>query len=249
MTDRATVLITRPAADAGTTARAVAERGFAPLIEPMLSIRWLAPVLPDLENVQAILFTSANGVRGIARLAEIPDVPAWTVGDATAEAARAAGFRRIASAGGDARSLADAVTRDLRPDGGTLLHAAGSDVAGDLAAVLAGAGFDVHRAILYEAMPAVTLSPAARRALETEAVHSALFFSPRTVRTFVRLVTQAGLARWCGAVEALCLSRACAEAAGSCDEGTDRMWRAVRVADHPFQDALLALLPEPRRPA
>ena len=50
-------------------------------------------------------------------------------------------------------------TERLRPEGGRLLHVAGSDVAGDLAGLLRDAGFAIERVVLYEARPVAGLSP------------------------------------------------------------------------------------------
>ncbi len=78
------VLVTRPEEDASALAAALAARGFDALVEPMLSVAPAPGVTPplDLDGVQALLFTSANGVRALARLTERRDLPAFTVGDA-----------------------------------------------------------------------------------------------------------------------------------------------------------------------
>jgi len=72
------ILITRPEEDAKPLADALAERGIASVIEPLLAIRTLpetaAPLAEDLAGVQAILFTSANGVRAFAELSHRRDI-------------------------------------------------------------------------------------------------------------------------------------------------------------------------------
>src|SRR4051812_16935975 len=102
----------------------------------MLDIRNLDNVAIDLTNVQAVLFTSANGVRAFAAAERRRDIPAFAVGEATAAAARLAGFTTVDTAGGDVAALADLVRERLTPARGALLHAAGSAVAGDLSGVL-----------------------------------------------------------------------------------------------------------------
>ncbi len=76
------VLVTRPEEDAGALVAALAARGHETLVEPMLTVGPVPGVTPplDLEGVQALLFTSANGVRALARLAERRGSP----GDAVA---------------------------------------------------------------------------------------------------------------------------------------------------------------------
>src|SRR5262249_3430191 len=100
-------LVTRPEEDAAPLAAALAERGIDVTLEPLLSIHPLPDAPIDLTGVQALLFTSANGARSFAELAGgrgLPgwrDLPAFAVGDATATAARNAGFAHVESAGGD----------------------------------------------------------------------------------------------------------------------------------------------------
>src|SRR5579885_2968460 len=105
-----TALITRPEEDARPLADALKSRGIATVIEPLLSIRVLPEAAPgltqDLEGVQALLFTSANGARAFAELSPRRDIGVLAVGDATAAAARALGFSAVESAGGDVQALA-----------------------------------------------------------------------------------------------------------------------------------------------
>src|SRR5882724_6752731 len=86
-------LVTRPEEDAAPLAAALAERGIDVTLEPLLAIRPLPEAPIDLAGVQALLFTSANGVRSFAELAGGRDLAGWrelpvfAVGNATAAAA------------------------------------------------------------------------------------------------------------------------------------------------------------------
>ena len=64
MTKRA--LVTRPREEAEELAAALAARGLEALVEPLMEVHYQAAA-PDLEGVQAVLCTSANGVRALAR--------------------------------------------------------------------------------------------------------------------------------------------------------------------------------------
>ncbi|CAN0453389.1 unnamed protein product [Discosporangium mesarthrocarpum] len=193
-------------------------------------------VAPPLDGVQALLFTSANGVRVFADQSARRDIAAIAVGDASARAARDAGFAAVESAAGDIHDLAALVRRRLDPQAGPLLHPAGSVTAGDLAAMLSADGFDVRRYVAYAAEPVPCLPDAAVRALTTHGIAAVLLYSPRTAALFRELVETAGLTRFCAEIDALCLSRAVA------DRLSPRAFRAVRVAARPDQAALLALL-------
>jgi uroporphyrinogen-III synthase len=238
-------LVTRPRREAEPLAVRLAERGIDTVIEPMMTI--VDPVgvdsvsvgrgvVPDFAGVRAILCTSANGVQALARACDERGVPVFAVGDATARAARGAGFAAVESAGGDVDDLARLVAARLRPGEGRLLHVAGSETAGDLAGRLGLAGFAVERAVLYEARAADALSPATARLIDDGAIDLALFFSPRTAAIFGRLAETANVAGGLRATTALSISSAADEALG------DLPFRARLIATAPTQAALLALV-------
>jgi uroporphyrinogen-III synthase len=229
-------LVTRPRAEAAALAEALMARGIEAIIEPLLDIHYRDGPAPDLAGVQAVLCTSANGVRALARLSRERAVPLFAVGEASAARARAEGFTHVASAGGNVDDLALLARERLRPGKGRLLHVAGSDVAGDLAGQLCSAGFTVDRAVLYEARPAAGLSAGSVQALTAGLVDFALLFSPRTATIFARLAEQAGIAAALHNVTALSISAA-ADAALA---GTE--FRARHIAATPDQPGLLAAL-------
>jgi uroporphyrinogen-III synthase len=229
-------LVTRPRGEAQSLAAALALRGVDAIVAPLIEINYRDGPALDLADVQAVLCTSANGVRGLARASHERRVTLLAVGEATAACARAEGFAEIASAGGDVGDLARLAAARLRPQGGRLVHAGGSEVAGDLVAALRAQGFDIVRAILYEARPAAALGQETEQALRAGEVDFAVFFSPRTAAHFARLAAAAGVAGCCGAIAALSISAAAdAELAGL-------PWRERCVADRPTQAALLAAL-------
>jgi uroporphyrinogen-III synthase len=217
-------LITRPREDAEEIAGPLRERGIEPVIVPMLDIAFLPDPVLDLSGVQALLFTSANGVRAFAAACGARALPVFAVGDATAAEARRQGFASVQSAAGDVSSLTSLVIGNVDPKAGALLHVAGSAVAGDLAGQLGAEGFLLRRAVLYEARPAAGLSENIEEALQNKTIDIVLFFSPRTAATFVTLIRKAGLETACRAMTALCLSAAVAKAAG------DLPWRDMRCA-------------------
>ena len=232
------VLVTRPLPDAEAFAAELAARGHQAVIEPLLKI---APVpdaaLPEeLDAFQALLITSAAGLRAFAALTERRDLPVFAVGGASAAAARDAGFAQVESAGGDVDDLIRLVRSRLSPDEGLLLQAAGSVVAGDLKGALEAAGFTVTRAVLYTAETATELTAAGQAALREGGVDAVAVFSPRTAETLVTLLRDAGLAEASGRLWALCLSQA---VAAKLEQLT---WAGFAVAARPETGALLEAL-------
>jgi uroporphyrinogen-III synthase len=229
-------LVTRPRAEAVALAEALAARGIAAIIEPLLDIHYRSEPAPDLAGIQAILCTSANGVRALARLSAERAVKLFAVGEASAARARADGFIRVESAGGSVGDLVSLVRQRLNPAAGRLLHVAGTLVAGDLAGALREDGFAVDRAVLYEARPAAGLGAACVRALAAGIVDFALFFSPRTAAIFARLAERAGVAEAMRFVTALSLSEAADAGLGGLG------FRERHIAPRPDQPSLLAAL-------
>jgi uroporphyrinogen-III synthase len=230
------LLVTRPREDADALADALRALGVEPVLAPVMTIEPEPDIEIDLAGVQALLFTSANGVRVFAAASKVRDLPVLAVGDATARAAAKAGFAKIDSAGGDTHDLAALAAHTLDPKAGALFHPAGRDVAGPLKQALESQGFSVRRQTLYRASFARTLPDQARRAISDRTIDGVLFFSPRTAQSFVTLLREAALSDALSHSYAYCLSAAVAKIA------RDVQWKVVRVAAEPTQAALLELI-------
>lgn len=219
------VAVTRALPEAEATAAHLRAIGAEPVLAPLLTIEPRA-FDAGLDGVQALLFTSSNGVRAFAAASGERGVRTLAVGDATAEAARAASFADVGSAGGDVAALAAMAKATLDPGAGKLVHISGAHVAGDLAGALEAAGFIVERRIAYEARAATALPGAFAGPLD-----AVLFHSARAAETFARLGAPGA-----EKLTAACISAAVAKAARKV------AWQRVVVAPAPREDALLRAL-------
>jgi uroporphyrinogen-III synthase len=233
---RTQALVTRPREESERLASALAARGIGAIIEPMMEVHYCVAAALDLNAVQAILCTSANGVRALARVTGERGLPLLAVGETTASRALAEGFTSVASAGGGVTDLVCLAAARLRPQNGPLLHAAGNIVAGDLVGALRARGFVIERRVLYEARPVERLSTAAVSALRGRTIDFAAFFSPRTANIFVKLAGSAGVAGCCRTITSLAISAAVDAVL------TGLPWQDRRVAERPNQPALLDTL-------
>jgi uroporphyrinogen-III synthase len=233
------LLITRPQAEAETLAELLRARGHVALIAPLMEVQVLDGTDLPLLGVQAVLATSANGVRALAERTSRRDVRVFAVGPQTAEAARALGFVGVFSAEGDAAALAEFVADNLDPTKGALLHAAGAETAGRLSQALQARGFSVETIVLYEAVPVPQLPERAQTVLKDGTLDGVLLFSPRSAKVFASLVTEAKLAQACERVAAYCISAATATALNPV------IFSRVTVAGAPNQDGMLELIPPP----
>jgi len=163
-------------------------------------------------------------------------LPVFTVGDATAAAARAAGFATVHSADGAVGDLVRLITGRLPPAAGAVLHLAGEHRAGDLVGDLAAAGHAARSVVLYGARPVARLPDDAAAMLAAGGVDAALVYSARTAAALVAAAAAGGLAPALARLPCLGLSEAAlaplARAGG----------RDLRAAAAPNENALFALL-------
>lgn len=217
--------MTRPEPGASATARRLVTLGHEPALAPCLEIVSLPLRLPD--QVGALIVTSGQAIAPLP--ARWHGVPMFCVGDATANRARAAGFTRVESAGGDAGDLFRLIAARRLP--GTHLLASGERQGMALASQLREAGFSVLRRKVYAARPARVLPPDVAADLAAERIQAALFYSAETARAFVRLRPRNTVA-----ITAYALSQTVAAGLNGLP------WAAIRVAVAPTEADLMALL-------
>lgn len=210
------LIIVRPEPGASATAEAARAVGLDAVVMPLFEVRPLDWQPPDPSGFDALLLTSANSVRhGGTGLDRLKGLPAHCVGQATAAAARPAGFvvRSVGSAGVD--ELLQSLDPDLR-----LLHLCGADRKEP-----ADARQMIEPLPVYEAVELTVDLAGASGALV--AIHSA-----RAASTFGRNVDSQGLDR--GAIGVAAISPEAAAAAGP-------GWERIEAAAEPSDTALLAI--------
>jgi uroporphyrinogen-III synthase len=231
---RLRILVTRPREDGEEIARRLGAMGHQTLLAPLLSVKFLDGAPLDLAGIQAVLVTSANGVRALVRRTPNRHAVIFAVGPQSAAAAREAGFLRVQSSTGDAATLTQAVARWADPRAGILLHAAGEEANNALCERLTAQGFHARRENLYRMEKAARLPPQAVDAIRQSEVDAALFFSPKSAALFAACVARDGLAT--DRLIAICISANTAAALGKLT------FAEIRIAAAPNQDALLTCL-------
>lgn len=227
------LLVTRPEPDAARTAQTLRSRGHDALIAPLMRIEPVAAALAG--EWSAVLMTSANAARALeGRAPELRRLPVFAVGDATAQAAREAGFADVTSVGGFRGTLVDFVVARLGGRSDRLLYVAGEHRAGDLAGDLLRHGITVRVPVVYRAVTADVLPADAARALAAGEIDAVLHYSRRSAATAWRLIEQAGLLNAALSLAHYCLS---ADVAAPL-RGAAR----VHVASAPHEAALIDLV-------
>lgn len=216
----APVLVLRPQPAAARTAERLRALGLSPILYPLFVVEPLAWTLPDPAGFDAVLLTSANATRwGGGGMAAYAGLPAFAVGEATARAARAAGFQTVRTGGGDAASTLPLIAAAGHR---RVLHLCGEQVR-----LYDPCGLTVERCPVYRALPlgdaagfAACLPPAGSLA--------ALVHSPRAGARLDALAAPSDRAR----IAVAAISEAAAKA---CGQG----WRDKAVAARPREEALL----------
>lgn len=229
------ILVTRPQPQADTTARKLVAMGHEVVLEPLLRFQ---PLLLDEDvagGAKAIAVTSAKAIEALAfnKLTEpLQMLPLYSVGEATAQAAKAAGFQNILSAEGDVGSLANLIGQHNQE--GPVFYPAAMDRSGDLSGQLATIGVACNMVEAYQMAAASQLSAQAHRLIAAGEIDCALFYSLRTIQVFLSLCRLEKTTVFLNSMKALCVSKRVAEQATSFGE--------VFVAKAPSEDGLFELL-------
>lgn len=211
------LMVLRPEPGASATVERARAIGLDGLAMPLFAIEPISWDVPDPGMFDALLLTSANAVRrGGDALTQLRALPAYAVGEATAAAAREAGFEIAGEGDGGVERMLAAIPGDLR-----LLHLCGEH------RTAAPATHAINAVPVYRS--AELAAPANLRRIEgaVVAVHS-----PRAGARLAELADQFGIDR--AEVRIAAISEAAATATG---DG----WAMREAAETPDDDTLLAL--------
>ena len=215
------VLILRPEPGASETAARARALGLDPVVAPLFTVRPVPWEAPD-EGFDAVLLTSANAARhGGEGLRRLLHLPCHAVGEATAEAAREAGFASVATGPSDG---AAAVEQMAAAGVKRALHLCGRDHL-----PLSHPLISIERRSVYAADAADLLPRAAAEVAASGAL--VLLHSPRAAALFARLL---------GPREGVRLAAISEAAAAAAGEG----WAECGIAEQPRDQALLELAAE-----
>lgn len=216
------IIAIRP--EPGLTATLVAgrERGLAMIGVPLFEIRPLAWECPDPGTIDALLIGSANAIlHGGSNLARLAGKPVHAVGQATADAARDAGFDVASSGSGGLQDVLDAIAGPSR-----LLRIAGAEHV----ALSPPEGVVIDTVIAYE-NAALPFPETLVQALAEPAI--VLLHSAAAASHFAKQCTRLGIGR--EQVELAALGPRIGAAAGT-------GWRAVHIAPRPADRDLLEMV-------
>ncbi len=193
------LLITRPLHQAAATVFALEEDGHECVVSPVLVRQQLDLPQPS-DSFEIIVLTSRNAVDGLARQWPAKgreDWPVFTVGQATCDAATAAGFRGAIACGGTAPELVEEVATicQERPNPEVIgkpgiLYPCALQPAHDLPAMFERYDLKCAAWPVYAMDDAQEFTAEAVRGLREATLDGVLLYSARSARAFAALVSQ-----------------------------------------------------------
>ncbi len=230
------IIVTRPEEDGSPLKAKLEAMGHRVTLMPLLRIVPRPRAFIRKLRYQAIVATSANGIRALTGHPELKSIRMLTVGPQSMKAAKDAGFANAEAHGGDLDGLVAHIRKTLAPSAGPILYLSGNETAGDLEGQLTKAGFDCWRAIVYDAVQAKDPGPA-EALLRGRMADAVLLYSPRSARIWCKIIWDAGLAEEAASAHYFCLSKNVAAI-------LPKTW-ARTIAPSPEESAMLALLEPP----
>ncbi|MBL8576641.1 MAG: uroporphyrinogen-III synthase [Mesorhizobium sp.] len=230
------VLVTRPEPGASETTRRLETLGFQPIKLPLQETRPL-PVDDSAcpEDVAVVVVPSASAVRHAPRglLDKWAGAPCLAVGEATAQAARAAGFSQVREGGGDAEALAGDIIAN-KPSG-VVGYMCGKVRRPVFEQRLAAAGISVCVVETYDTLPIACDDRAVIEAVGTGSIDYVLVYSANAAELLLDLTTRKTLQNLFASTTWICISARVAELFSG-----DR--NKIVIAQEPNEEALLDAL-------
>jgi uroporphyrinogen-III synthase len=206
------LLVLRPEPGASATVARAKAMGLEAVAAPLFEVEAARWEIADTAGFGGLLLTSANAVRhGGTQLERLRNLPVYAVGEATAEAAREAGFNVAATGEGGVDALLGSIDAKLK-----LLHICGEDRRSPEDPARQIVAIAVYRSNPIDA-PNLTAADGT----------IALIHSPRAGRRFAELAGNRA------SIAIAAISQAAADVVGS-------GWQSLAVAEWPTDEALLA---------
>lgn len=214
------IWITRPLEQSVAMAAAMKQ---PTITAPVQEIAYLNPAIEG--TYDAVITTSQHGTVGVTKY---HDLPLYTVGDASVEAAQANGFTLATALSQDAVGLA-AMVISSQSKPARFLYLSGRETRVDIAKLLESQGHIVTTVVTYEALPKTTLPDTLLT--NWKQVTGVVLMSVGAAKAVQALTAQHKLN--VSGITAFCISTTVAAAAGALP------WAAIHISESPTQQSLI----------
>tara|TARA_Y100000590_G_C15699429_1_gene1006285 strand:+ start:946 stop:1671 length:726 start_codon:yes stop_codon:yes gene_type:complete len=230
------ILITRPEPDASDLTIKLISKGYKVLKSPIVDIIEYKNNLTDLDNISAVITSSKNGIRSLARANKNRNICLYVVGQASKEEAERIGYTNIRVGPGDAIGLCDLICDKLSPSHDDLIYISGRHQSFDISGYLISKKFNIKKVVLYEVKAKKDFPKKIIEAIKNNEIDALLFYSPRVAEIFVEFIQEKNLANQVKNFDVFCISAKVAKKIENVG------WRRVLIANYPDQKSIFSLL-------
>lgn len=234
------VLVTRTDNDMGPFMARLEAMGCTPIAAPMMEIEEVIEPPFDPDKCQAVVTTSANGIRVLSKATDRRDFLVFAVGPASARFAESLGFTNVKMAAGSGKALVGFMRRTIQPTDKPLVYFRADVVQLSIGQELKKANFRTIPRIAYRTKPRTQFNDETLAELNAPTPPEvAVFMSIRGCRLFGDCLDRSGLSDKTSQMIAVSISPAVS------DFVRERAWkRVITAADTNGQailDAIAAL--------
>lgn len=231
------ILVTRPQPVADEFAEKLRREGFQTYIAPLMEYVEVKGALGDLSVYQACVFTSAQAVQVFCKKTDDRHLPALVVGEATARAARQAGFAQVYSAEGDASTMIALIGDRVKSMSlKKVIHPCSDDTPNDIAKAVTRLGVKMVMKVIYKANFITEFPDDVMQALRRNGIDTITLFSARSAANFVKILCRKEWRGVSAKLNVVCISKRVA------DKLKPLPWHTVSVAAQPHTEAMLETL-------
>lgn len=208
------IWVTRSRPSSEDSETAWRDAGFTPLMEPLLEIE---PVSHErLSDTDVLIYTSKNAIDPVSCAGQ----RAICVGDATAEKAKAVGYRDVISVDGTSADVTEWIVANV-PKSQTICHVSAWHVRGSIVEDLQALGYTARRVKTYRSVP--------KDIWPSGSFSMVALYSPLAAKTFADNAKGRNVSE----LTVICISEATAE------EVRDLQPKSIIISKRPREDELI----------
>ena len=206
------ILITRPLIDSEDLMGKLFSLGHKIIHIPTLRI---LPIKSDLININqydALIFTSANAIRNLKAESKEKSKPCFCVGSITEKIARQLGYNNTLSAGGTVNALKNLIINSNKLDEKSKIsYFCGDNISYNLDVELKKEGYDIKKIINYSSEKITDLSNENKKIIENNVPDLIFIYSLRSAQSFVEISKNYSLYPLMTGSTVMCISKKVAD--------------------------------------
>ena len=200
------IVITRPKEDSAQLLEKLNKLGHTTTHLPVIKIEKLETKKINLENYEAVIFTSSNAIRFMNIEKFNSKIKCFCVGRATELTAKQAGFINTNSSEGTVDSLIELIIRTLDSKSGKLLYLSSEFISKDLDIDLINEGYLVDRISNYTSVPVEKVDDTVLNFIKKNPPDVFFIYSSKSAKNLFNLINKYSLLNLVTNSHLMCIS-------------------------------------------